>query len=102
MTDGKLVQSIPDIIRSKGEEPKTRTLTEEEYLDALDEKLREEVTEYLEANDLAELGDVEDVIRAILEARGSSYDEMEEQRKEKLAERGGFDDRIFLEMKSNQ
>jgi predicted house-cleaning noncanonical NTP pyrophosphatase (MazG superfamily) len=93
----KLVRdNIPAIIRRNGETPVTRTLDDEEYLAALDEKLREEVNEYLEANDLDELADILEVIRAIARARGSSIEQIESVREEKLEARGGFNDRISL------
>lgn len=93
----KLVRDhIPEIIRSNGEEPKVRTLNDDEYLAALDDKLREEVAEYLEANDLNELADILEVIRAIAEAHGSSIEKIERVREEKFEKRGGFSDRISL------
>jgi len=96
----KLVRDkIPEIILSNGEEAHVRILSHEEYLVALDAKLREEVEEYLEANDLTELGDILEVIRAIAEARGSSYEETEELRIAKLKERGSFKKKLSLEIK---
>lgn len=93
----KLVRdNIPEIIRGHGEAPVTRVLSDEEYLIALDEKLREEVEEYLEANDLNELADILEVVRAIALARGSSIEQVESVREKKLEERGGFDDQISL------
>lgn len=93
----KLVRdNIPAIIRKNGEVPQTRILNEREYLAALDEKLKEEIAEYLDANDLDELADVLEVVRAILVARGSSYDEIEKIRLQKFTRRGGFSDRISL------
>ncbi|MCA1806762.1 MAG: nucleoside triphosphate pyrophosphohydrolase [Actinobacteria bacterium] len=96
MTEKLVRDNIPDIIRNNGETPKTRTLDEDEYLLALDEKLREEVAEYLEANDLSELADITEVIHAIAAARGSSMEQVEAMRVEKLKKRGGFKDRISL------
>jgi len=66
------------------------------YLTELDKKLQEEVAEYLEQNDLAELGDVLEVIRAIAYARGRGIDEIEDMREQKFRERGGFKKMIFL------
>lgn len=93
----KLVRDrIPEIIRADNVEPITRVLSDEEYLVALDEKLREEVAEYLEAKDLNELADVLEVIHAIIAARGSSYEQIEFVREEKLEKRGGFSNKISL------
>ncbi len=93
----KLVRdNIPEIIRANSETPVTRILSDDEYLIALDDKLREEVAEYLEANDLAEIADILEVLRAILVARGSDYTQIEAIRKEKLDKRGGFEKHISL------
>lgn len=95
----KLVRdNIPAIIRANGTTPKIRTLNDEEYLLALDVKLQEEVTEYLEANDLSELADIIEVVRAIADAQGSNYKQIETIRQDKLETRGGFKDKISLEM----
>ncbi len=96
--EGKLVRDgIPDIIRVDGGEPSTHILDEAAYLDSLDEKLKEELTEFLDGHDLIELADLLEVIRASAEARGSSYEEVEALRHAKFNERGGFGDRVFLE-----
>lgn len=93
----KLVRdNIPEIIRNNGDEPITRILNEDEYIVALDEKLREEVAEYLENNDISELPDILEVIRAIATARGSSIEKVEAEREIKFEERGGFEQRISL------
>lgn len=95
----KLVRDgIPDIIRRNGETPQTRILSQEEYLAALDTKLQEEVAEYLEANDLAEIADILEVLRAIAVARGADFEQIEAIRLEKLEKRGGFAQRISLEL----
>jgi len=97
---GKLVRDkIPDLIIKSGIAPNTRVLGNKEYLIELDKKLQEEVTEYLENNDLAELGDVLEVIRAIADARGNGIDAIEHIREQKFIERGGFKEKIFLHQK---
>jgi len=94
---GKLVRdNIPEIMSKDGMNPSTRILNYDEYLTELDKKLQEEVAEYLEQNDLAELGDVLEVIRAIAYARGRGIDEIEDMREQKFRERGGFKKMIFL------
>ncbi len=98
MTEKLVRDNIPAIIVANGEQPVTRQLNEAEYLTALDAKLQEEVAEYLEANDLVELSDILEVIRAIAEARGSSYEAIEAARIAKRDERGGFDQHIALEL----
>ncbi len=97
---GKLVRDkIPEIIIRKGGEPTTHILSDNDYLIELDKKLQEEVAEYLEHNDLAELADVLEVIRAIADARGTGIDAIETIREQKFLERGGFREKIFLDHK---
>lgn len=94
----KLVRDrIPDIIESSGKTCVTRILTREEYLAALDAKLTEELAEYQQDKSMAELADLLEVMMAVAKARGHSFEEVEALRREKAAQRGGFDERIFLE-----
>ena len=60
-------------------------------------KLQEEVNEYLEEENIEEMVDILEVIRAILEHKGVTYDEIEEKRIKKANKRGGFKEKIFLE-----
>ena len=61
----KLVRDrIPEMIKKQGETPVLRILEEEEYLEALDRKLEEEIREYQEDKSLEELADVLEVIRS--------------------------------------
>ena len=94
----KLVRdNIPEIMKQNGAIPKTRILSDEEYLIELNKKIREEVLEYLESGEVEELADVEEVMRAILEVKNVSIDSFEEIRKQKVAKRGTFKEKIFLE-----
>ena len=94
----KLVRdNIPAIIRGTGKTCLTRILSEEEYLRALNAKLEEELAEYLATGDIEELADLEEVLRAVLETKGISYEEFETLRAKKKEERGGFCDRVLLE-----
>jgi predicted house-cleaning noncanonical NTP pyrophosphatase (MazG superfamily) len=97
----KLVRDkIPEVIQSTGKGFRTRILNPEEYLRELNTKLREESDEYHQAKDdhavLEELADMLEVIRAIAEARGASWQELEAIRIHKEEARGGFSDRVFL------
>lgn len=71
-------------------------LSEAEYILQLEKKLDEEVAEYHQDKNLEEMADVLEVLQAICKARGYTLEELEEKRKEKFDERGGFQDRIFL------
>lgn len=95
----KLVRDkIPEIIiADDGNTCKTRILDDDEYLDCLNTKLQEELKEYLESGDVEELADLEEVVRAILDAKKVSYDEFERIRCAKVEKRGAFKEKIFLE-----
>lgn len=94
----KLVRDrIPEIIESDGRKANTRILNEDEYIAALETKLHEEVAEYLEDNNIDEMADILEVLRALCVSRGYTLEELEEHRREKASERGGFKERIFLE-----
>ncbi len=93
----KLVRDkIPEIIDSSGKTCTTEVLDDEEYIRFLDAKLDEELTEYHKDQNIEELADLLEVIRAAAIARGYSPDELERVRSEKAAERGGFEKRILL------
>ncbi len=97
---GKLVRDrIPDIIRAAGGHPHTELLDDESYARSLDEKLKEEVQELLDADTghlLEEMGDVLEVLHAMASINGLSWEAVEAARHKKAEERGGFQGRIFL------
>lgn len=95
----KLVRDkIPQIIEAdNNRKPITKILNEKEYKEQLDKKLQEEVKEYLKDDNLEEIADIIEVIRAIIDFKGSNYEDVEKIRKEKLLKRGGFKEKIFLE-----
>ena len=99
MSYQKLVRDkIPQIIeRNERRSCKTRILDDEEYLIELNKKIQEELKEYLESGEIEELADLEEVLRAILDSKGMSYEEFEQIRQEKVNKRGAFKDRIYLE-----
>ena len=102
-TYNKLVRDkIPDIIEADGETPKVRILNEAEYKTALLEKLVEEAREALAANRdpkelVKEIGDVLEVIDAIVEAFGLDPSQIENLKMKRKNDRGGFEKRLFLE-----
>ena len=99
MSCNKLVRDkIPEIIKkNEGRSCRTRVLDDEEYLIELNMKIQEELAEYLESGDVEELADLEEVLRAILDINGITYEEFEKIRQEKVNKRGAFKDRIYLE-----
>lgn len=93
----KLVRDrIPDIIEADGKTCATEVLDKEAYLRMLDEKLNEELAEYQESKSLEELGDLLEVLQAVLKARDWTWEQLEQMRTEKAAKRGGFEKRILL------
>lgn len=94
----KLVRDkIPEIMVTNGAKPVTRILDDEEYIKELNIKLREELNEYLESNEVEELADLEEVLNAILKYKNISREQFEEIRSAKVKKRGSFDKRIYLE-----
>lgn len=93
----KLVRDkIPEIIESDGNTCKTEVLSHTDYVRMLDEKLIEELAEYQESKSLEELADLLEVMAAVVEARGYTWQELTRIREEKRQKRGGFEKRILL------
>ena len=93
----KLVRDrIPEIIEASGKTCVTEVLPQDAYIRALDEKLNEELAEYQQSKSLEELADLLEVMGAVVKARGYTWDDLTRVRKEKRAQRGAFDQRIFL------
>ena len=80
----KLVRDhIPEIIESGGKTCVTEPLSDARYLEMLDAKLEE-------------LAGLLEVLRAIVQARGWTWEQLELVRQEKAAKRGGFEKKILL------
>lgn len=93
----KLVRdNIPEIIEQTGKTCVYEILSDEQYIEMLNEKLLEEVKEYLHNESVEELADIGEVMHAILAFKGVSIEEFQQVRLEKLKERGGFAKKIFL------
>ncbi|MGH1054574.1 nucleoside triphosphate pyrophosphohydrolase [Bacillus paranthracis] len=100
-TYNKLIRNkIPQIIKSNGKNPTTRILPQDEYIKEICKKTQEELTEYLEAktqpDKLEELSDLLELINALAEHEGTTLEGINNIRKKKAEERGGFSDRVFL------
>lgn len=94
----KLIRDrIPEIISESGKTARIRVLTDEEYSDALEKKLTEEVSEYLESKESVELADILEVVQALAEYSGVSFDELLKIKTEKQLKNGAFRKRLFLE-----
>lgn len=93
----KLVRDeIPAICEASGLEAVTRELTEEEYIESLSDKLKEECDEYVESKNTEELADILEVIHAICKNKGIEIEDVEKVRVQKKKRRGGFDNRLLL------
>lgn len=93
----KLVRDkIPQIIEDQGKTCVIRTLDTDEYKLSLEQKLKEELNEYLESGAMEELADLLEVMMATAKAAGHDWQEIENIRIQKLQARGGFEERIAL------
>ena len=94
----KLVRDlIPQIIEKGGSKFDIHIAENEEYGKLLEEKLMEEVNEYLEAKNLEELADVLEVLVGLAGSLGYTEEELFDMRRKKKEERGGFNEGVVLE-----
>ncbi len=98
----KLIRDkIPEITRANGGVPVTRRIEGAEFKTALQKKLREEVDEVLAAATpeeiIAELADCLEVIETLSKEMGYSIEQLQMQKELKRTQKGGFDQKIFLE-----
>ena len=96
----KLVRDrIPEIISKSGIEYQTITLSEQEYQQALRQKLIEEAQEAATANnsDLAiEIADLLEVVDALLKSYEISHHKVLLEQDKKRASKGDFDNKTML------
>ncbi|QFT87682.1 hypothetical protein FIU87_03370 [Bacillus sp. THAF10] len=100
-TYNKLVRDkIPQIIEATGKEYTTKILNDQDYIKHLKLKSYEELDEYCEAQSneeaVEELADLLEIIHALGSYHGSSIEEVERVRQEKMEKRGAFQDKILL------
>lgn len=98
-TYNKLVRDkIPaEINKEPGRKCQYKILEDKEYLKELNKKVIEEANEFIEENSISELGDLIEVIRAIMKIKGYTMTEVEKVMKAKVERKGAFNDKIFLE-----
>lgn len=87
---------IPEIIQKSGYDYNIKTLSDDEFLSKLEEKLVEELEEYQESRSVEELVDILEVIYRISELKGTTKTQLDELKEKKLQERGAFKDNLFL------
>lgn len=87
---------IPEIIKLSGRKCMVSELSDFSFLSELENKLFEELKEYIESKELEELADLLEVIYRIAELRGSSKEGLEALRLRKKQEKGGFENNRVL------
>lgn len=93
----KLVRdNIPEIIAQNGQTADIGILDDKKYNAKLRKKLREEVCEYLQSENIEELADIAEVIDALAVLKGSSFEELLKIKEQKAKKNGKFEKRIFL------
>ena len=94
----KLIRDrIPEIIAATGKTAQIRVLSDKGYVAALERKLTEEVSEYLESRATVELADVLEVVQALADNAGVPFEELMAIKAEKQRANGAFQKRLFLE-----
>lgn len=98
----KLIRDkIPEISKNAGNIPYTRILNDEEYKKELENKLLEEINEFLNSKTkeerIEELADTLEVIRSLATLEDTSFEELINVMEEKREKRGGFTKKLFLE-----
>lgn len=89
---------IPEIIRAAGNEPRFRVAQSGERYPLLLEKLYEECREFEAEPSAAELADVLEVVHALAACLGVSPNTLNQIRRDKFVERGGFIEGYVLEI----
>lgn len=97
MIYNKLVRdNIVEIIEDFGSKTRYEILDNKRYGEELDNKLKEEVNEFIADHTIEEIADILEVIYAILEYRGITIEEVENARIEKKNIKGSFKNKVFL------
>ncbi len=97
-TYNKLVRDkTPEIIAKSGKKAVIRVLTEWNYYKLLVKKLEEETNQFVEYDDVEDLADILEVVEALVEAKGISWDELIRIKESKKEGRGKLKKEFFLE-----
>lgn len=96
-TYNKLVRdNIPQLIKESGRNCTARVLTETEYLDALLDKVIEEIQEYRKSGNEEELADVYEVLDCLVEFKGYEPMHLDYLKLIRREKRGSFNQRVLL------
>ncbi|MFP4545217.1 MAG: phosphoribosyl-ATP pyrophosphohydrolase [Methanomassiliicoccales archaeon] len=87
---------IPEEIGQKGGDCRFRILPDQEFLEAMEDKIGEELEEYRQSKSVEEIADLIEVLYRVAELKGTSREELDTLIAEKRERRGGFDHNIFL------
>jgi len=94
----KLVRDgILDIILKSGKKPTYKFVKGDELMSYLSKKIGEEADEYQKSRALLELADLIEVIMAIADYEGLSWEQLMAMRERKKKTRGGFEKGIVLQ-----
>jgi len=98
---GKLIRDkIPEIIKKDNAIPKISILNQKRFKEELKKKIFEEAAELKTAKNkdeiINELSDISEILLAIAKIEKINWKKVEQKRKMKLRERGGFKKKIFL------
>lgn len=88
----KIVQNI----NNKGCKSEFKILNEEEYKKELNKNLLEETNEVIDDHSAEEIGDLLEVILAVMKEYNISEDEIKIQMEQKRKTKGAFEDKIYL------
>ncbi|RDE13714.1 MAG: hypothetical protein C4K49_08255 [Candidatus Thorarchaeota archaeon] len=92
MAREKLIRDlVPDAIRAEGGSPVVRIASEQEMDRLLRQKIVEEAQEFLLSGDTAEIADILEAVRTLLNLRCVGWRRIEALRKQKRVLRGGFE-----------
>ena len=93
----KLIRdNIPEIIAKSGKACEFTSVSGDEFIELLNEKLHEEVHEYLLSGSIEELADIIEIIYSILDSKQLSLEDLEIIRIDKLKTHGGFARKLLL------
>lgn len=93
----KLIRDkIPELLDKKNVSYEIKTVPPDEEKDYVIKKIKEEVDELLDSEDIWEVWDVLEILRKFCKIKWYSWEDVERKRLDKLAERGWFDKWIIL------
>ncbi|NLI74314.1 MAG: nucleoside triphosphate pyrophosphohydrolase [Euryarchaeota archaeon] len=94
--DKAIRDKIPEFIEADGNRCHIEKVSDEIFLKYLESKLIEESNEYIASHSLEEIADLLEVIYRIIELRGTTLEDIDNLRRIKKIERGGFDENLVL------